>query len=291
HSVAMAPADSLPSTQNLRALPMPGALWRRSVALALLARAREGGGALPPRFDYEPEGWPGVARFTSDNGAGDVFFVAFAPGGVLLKGFDHESPMSPYRLSPDGTKVWPGMYAAVPPALAALAREPAAAGARPTDVTFCLSYAYERPGWACGVERFDRRGDGSAIWLRFLTMSADEYRDWADDYYESALPPELVEALFEHRPFGAIDAGPAVDGDALARLAAAWGYGGPGPVPPADAAPPGVRRVRHAKFGDGQLIREAEGKVEVAFAAGVRVLDRRFVTFLDEGPGRALPSV
>jgi hypothetical protein len=225
----------------------------------------------------------------SDNGAGDEFFVAFAPAGVLIKGFDHESPMSPYALSDDGSKVWPGMYAAVPPALVPFARAPVGHAGRVDHVTFCLAYAYERPGWACGVKRFAAGvGDGSRIWLSFLTHSPADSHAWALDYYDRSLPLDLVASLFEHRPFTAADlaaADVALGGDELVRLAASWGYGGPGPAARAGAAP-GARRVRHATFGDGHVLREFDGKVEVEFAAGARVLDRRFVTFVDEGEAR-----
>ncbi len=272
-----------PSTQNLGAMPPPNALWRRCVALALLARASSDSPLR--RFDYAPARGADPARFTSDNGAGDAFVVVFAPAGVILKGFDHESAMSPYRLSPDGSKIWPGMYAGLPEALAPLARgESVSAGSPPTDVTFCLAYAYHRPGWACGVQRFHAEGDGSVIWLRFLNDSAKAYVNWSNNYYERAIPIALVETLFAHRPLSTPDVAkalPEADAEALVRLAASWGYGGPAPGPEAGAPLPGVRRVRHPKFGDGHLVREFEGKVEIAFASGLRVLARGFVTFLD----------
>ncbi|GGV05405.1 hypothetical protein GCM10010502_70370 [Kitasatospora aureofaciens] len=43
------------------------------------------------------------------NGSGDEYSIVFAPAGVYLRGFDHESPMSPY--AEDG--VWPGVVDSV----------------------------------------------------------------------------------------------------------------------------------------------------------------------------------
>ncbi len=40
----------------------------------------------------------------------------------------------------------------------------------------------------------------------------------------------------------------------------------------AEVLAPRARRVRHARWGEGEVIRETEGKVEVAFAAGRKVL-------------------
>ena len=40
----------------------------------------------------------------------------------------------------------------------------------------------------------------------------------------------------------------------------------------AEVLAPRARRVRHARYGEGEVIREADGKVEVAFASGRKVL-------------------
>lgn len=44
------------------------------------------------------------------NGSGDEFDIVFSPAGAYVRGFDHESPMSPY--GNDGP--WPGVIDSVP---------------------------------------------------------------------------------------------------------------------------------------------------------------------------------
>jgi hypothetical protein len=41
------------------------------------------------------------------NGQGDEWFCVFSPVGAFLKGFDHESEMSPWNQEPK--RVWPGV--------------------------------------------------------------------------------------------------------------------------------------------------------------------------------------
>jgi hypothetical protein len=49
------------------------------------------------------------------NGQGDDFFILFNDNGAIIKGFDHESPMSPYANDPK--RVWPGVLDEVPDVL------------------------------------------------------------------------------------------------------------------------------------------------------------------------------
>jgi hypothetical protein len=46
-----------------------------------------------------------------NNGSGDEYSIVFAPAGAFVRGFDHESPMSPY--GNDDFDV-PGMDVSVP---------------------------------------------------------------------------------------------------------------------------------------------------------------------------------
>lgn len=39
------------------------------------------------------------------NGSGDEFDIVFSPAGAYIRGFDHESPMSPYV----DDEPWPGV--------------------------------------------------------------------------------------------------------------------------------------------------------------------------------------
>ncbi|MGW1666599.1 hypothetical protein [Streptomyces microflavus] len=58
-----------------------------------------------------------------DNGSGDDFSVLFTPAGVLVRGFDHGSEMSPYGT--DDEQPWPGVIDEVPASLRPLLDDPA----------------------------------------------------------------------------------------------------------------------------------------------------------------------
>src|SRR5262245_65269722 len=66
------------------------------------------------------------------NGQGDDFFILFNNSGAIIKGFDHESPMSPYAHKPK--RVWPGVLDDVPDVFRSFLDEPAFTI---EDTTFC----------------------------------------------------------------------------------------------------------------------------------------------------------
>ena len=55
------------------------------------------------------------------NGAGDEYSIVFSAAGAYVRGFDHESPMSPY--AQDGP--WPGVLDEVPDVFRRCVEEPA----------------------------------------------------------------------------------------------------------------------------------------------------------------------
>ena len=42
------------------------------------------------------------------NGSGDEYFILFNLHGAIMKGFAHESPMSPW--ANDAKQIWPGVW-------------------------------------------------------------------------------------------------------------------------------------------------------------------------------------
>lgn len=66
---------------------------------------------------YEPNWTANCSLGIIDNGAGDDLYIVFAPEGAIIKGFDHESPLSPHAGEEYG--IWPGVYEETPPELLA----------------------------------------------------------------------------------------------------------------------------------------------------------------------------
>ena len=57
------------------------------------------------------------------NGSGDGYFILFNSHGAIMKGFDHESAMSPW--SAEEEKLWPGIFEDVPDEFQSFLSEPA----------------------------------------------------------------------------------------------------------------------------------------------------------------------
>ncbi|WP_202461539.1 hypothetical protein [Streptomyces sp. SID8374] len=109
--------------ETATALPDPAELRTRVRALSVL-NAAMGDDPRFRRYTFDgTKGPAGVETASMKNGAGDDFSVHFTPPGVLIRGFDHESQMSPYAT--DDEQVRPCLPDDVPASLRPLLAEPA----------------------------------------------------------------------------------------------------------------------------------------------------------------------
>jgi len=131
------------------------------------------------------------------NGQGDDFFILFNNNGAIIKGFDHESPMSPYANKP--RRVWPGVLDEVPDVFRGFLDEPAFAV---EDTTFCLWRRTEDPRWRIGNIAYPEGADpdGSDHLLFIFDGKPETYRNFAEEYYESSIPLSAVEYIYKHQP-------------------------------------------------------------------------------------------
>ncbi|MBM6385060.1 MAG: hypothetical protein JSY10_13900 [Paenibacillus sp.] len=155
---------------------------------------------------YEAELQPGVAWGSIDNGAGDHLHVLFTPSGTLIKGFDHESPLSPYAR--DDGEVYPGMYDEVPKVLRAILKDQEER-MEPEDVTFCIWQEGNDPEWKTGSwiqqalieESEDDATGGADFLLGYIEETPEAFADWAEGYYEShELPLSAIAEVYEGKP-------------------------------------------------------------------------------------------
>jgi hypothetical protein len=131
------------------------------------------------------------------NGQGDDFFALFNAAGCFLKGFGHESPMSPWSRRPKS--IWPGILDSVPAEFATCLEEPAF---NMEDTTFCIWRRYSDKSWRCGVIDFPEGPDpdGSHYLLSRLDGEPESYQAWAEDYYERAVDLAAVRQVYAHKP-------------------------------------------------------------------------------------------
>lgn len=212
------------STRNLSELPDVDGLRRLMQSMAVLDAI------LCPEWQFRyysfNAAWaPGEQMGSMRDGSGDGFFAHFGPAGCWLKGFAHESSMSPYRENPP--RPWPGVLETVPAEFTACLREPAFDVG---NVTFCIWRRYTDSGWRTGPVEFppdEPDADGSSELLKDLDGRPESYRSWAADYYDRVVDLGAVEHIYAHRPLTtAVVArlNPRVSQDELAADVATIGY-------------------------------------------------------------------
>lgn len=175
----------------MKQLAEPGVLKQRLMTLAALDLILcEEDWLRYHRFDSH---WSqNVSLATIDNGAGDHLFILFASEGVIIKGFDHESGLSPH--AQENHEVFPGIYDQVPKSLLALLDEEAF---EKEDVTFCIWRESGDANWQIGdVKIPEGQEDGSVFLLGTIFDTAEIYVDWAQYYYDMPIPIEVVKKIY-----------------------------------------------------------------------------------------------
>lgn len=145
---------------------------------------------------FVPKWGENISLAKIDNGSGDHLLILFSPQGTIIKGFDHESAISPY--AQDEHAVWPGIYDDVPHELLSLLGDEAL---EKEDVTFCIWRGKNDTAWKRGnIFIPEGETDGSAFLLGTLFFTPAEFVDFADDYFEITLSSEIVEKIYEGLP-------------------------------------------------------------------------------------------
>lgn len=137
-------------------------------------------------------------------GSGDEYSIVFSAVGTYIRGFAHESRMSPYAGDADGP--WPGVLDEVPEVFRSCVEEPAFADEDGTPVvTACMWRTAGDDAWRSGTIDFptDTPGDpdGADSLFGLLTdRSAAAFQRWAEDYYEIPVDLAAVSHVFALRP-------------------------------------------------------------------------------------------
>lgn len=186
------------STRDLSGLPDVGTLEKITRSLAMLDAI------LSPEWEYRyfsfNAQWDttlGERMASMRNGSGDEYFLLFSGRGAIMKGFDHESPMSSW--SNESHKAWPGVLDSVPPEFAAFLKEPAFNIA---DTTFCIWRTRGDSQWHRGIISFPEGPDpdGSEGLLWALGGDQRTYQQFARDYFGMDLDLSAVRHVFDHAP-------------------------------------------------------------------------------------------
>ncbi|MFI0967151.1 hypothetical protein ACH4S8_38055 [Streptomyces sp. NPDC021080] len=182
-------------------------------------------------YSYSPQWSETEEAALMRNGSGDEYDMVFAPDGAYIRGFDHESPLSPYHHE-DVPRPWPGVLDSVPEAFRRHVEEPAF-----TDedgcpvVTVCLWRAADTPSWETGRITFPEGHpdpDGSnRLFELLLDPTPEAFQTFAEDYYEVPADIEALRHIYDLRPLGRRDVAalnPSVDAETVIEAAKVIGY-------------------------------------------------------------------
>ncbi|MFE6702592.1 hypothetical protein [Streptomyces sp. NPDC057718] len=183
-----------------RGLPGISALTDLCRSLAMLDAI------LCPEWDdrwhgFDAQWSPTEAMASMRDGAGGEFSVVFSADGAYARGFDHESPMSPYV----DDAPWPGVLDEVPEVFRRYVDEPSFCDEFGLPVvTACLWRESGDDRWRAGPVEFPEDGEDSdgADWLfqLLVTGTPESYREWAEDHFETAVDLEAVRHVYALRP-------------------------------------------------------------------------------------------
>jgi hypothetical protein len=184
------------SSRNLKLIPEIKELEKISQAIAMLDAI------LSPEWEYRYYSfngkWGEKERLASmRDGSGDDYFILFNEFGAVIKGFAHESHMTPYKNKLK--QIWPGVLSDIPQEFSSILSEPAFSI---EDTTFCIWRKYTDLSWQTGNITYPRGKDpdGSEGLLFILDSNPLTYKFWVEDYYEKTIPISSVEHIFAHLP-------------------------------------------------------------------------------------------
>lgn len=182
--------------RRLDALPNIQSLEQLCQSLALLDAI------MSPEWEYRyysfNSKWAAGEQMASmRDGSGDGYFILFSSQGAIVKGFAHESAMSPWSSDPE--RVWPGVLDQVTGEFAGFLTEPAFSM---DETTFCIWRRNTDESWQTGQIDYPEEDDpdGSEELLFILDGKPETYHEFAEQYYERSVDLEAVKSIYEHQP-------------------------------------------------------------------------------------------
>ena len=182
--------------KRLATIPNVEALRKLCQSLALLDAI------MSPEWEYRyysfNSKWAdGEMMASMRNGSGDEYFILFNSQGAIMKGFAHESSMSPW--SSESEQVWPGVLDQVPREFGSFLTEPAFSV---EETTFCIWRKNEDAAWQTGEIKYpeEEDPDGSEDLLFILDGNPETYREFAEQYYERVIATDVVNSIYAYEP-------------------------------------------------------------------------------------------
>lgn len=182
---------------TLSRLPDVDRLMRKAQSLAALDAI------MSPDWEYRyysfnPNWDSDEVMASRKNGSGDELYILFTPFGSIIKGFDHESVMSPWAR--EDQSIWPGIFDGVPSVFEQFLKEPSF---DIPDTTFCIWRQNGESTWNVSDIQYpdaDQNRDGSQEQLSLFVGDPELYVEFAKEYFEKEIPLEVVGQIYDHQP-------------------------------------------------------------------------------------------
>ncbi|WP_321385066.1 hypothetical protein [uncultured Enterococcus sp.] len=143
-------------------------------------------------YDWIPTWTEALSFGKIDNGSGDELIAVFGKEDCIIKGFDHESALSPY--AQEEYKIYDGIYDQVPKELLERLYDSAI---EHEHVTFCF-WLEAGSQWKKGATIIpEGADDGEEFLTGYFHTTVQEHCDWIEGYYERANNQQLQE-LVQH---------------------------------------------------------------------------------------------
>ncbi|ONH32502.1 hypothetical protein [Pseudofrankia asymbiotica] len=153
-------------------------------------------------YSFDASWAPAKEMASMRDGSGDAYSIVFGPAGAFIRGFDHESPMSPVVVG----GLWPGLVDTVPEVFQAHVDEPAFSFDGRLEATFVLWRQHHDDHWRTGTMELPPHAghrespDGAELLTILCDPGPNIYLAFAADYYEVALDTVAVSRLWTLHP-------------------------------------------------------------------------------------------
>lgn len=153
-----------------------------------------------PTFRYDAHWAEDQEMASQDNGSGDEYSIVFTAEGAFVRGFDHESTLTPYANDP--VAVWPGVVDTVPEVFHEHVEEPAFSMDDVPGFSLCLWRTHADDRWQTGQVAFPEDDRDGSDWLFEVveTTRPESYQEYAAEYFEVDLPLAAIEHVYALRP-------------------------------------------------------------------------------------------
>jgi hypothetical protein len=184
-------------------------------------------------FTFDAARGPAGPRASYADGSGNDWSITFLPAGAYLRGFDHESPLSPWTRDP--VSPWPGLLEHVPAQLQPAVADPADLVDGVLQVTVSLWRLTSDASWHAGAVE-DPPADVVSLWadpdgsnslFEQLDGEPDSYVAYAEEYFEQSVDRRAVAAVFAREPLSedlVRRLAPERSWQSVAAEVAAWGH-------------------------------------------------------------------